>query len=72
MFLSFITLIQIKNPVLEGFSTYITETVEFSLEGLGGGIIGASFAYLFFEIIWFHRFLYYTFIYNSYICNFIY
>ncbi|NMA86555.1 MAG: DNA translocase FtsK [Tissierellia bacterium] len=50
MFLSFITLIQIKNPVLEGFSTYITETVEFSLEGLGGGIIGASFAYLFLKL----------------------
>jgi S-DNA-T family DNA segregation ATPase FtsK/SpoIIIE len=50
MFLSFITLIHIKNHNLNGFSNDINKALELANEGLGGGIVGASLGYVFLKL----------------------
>ena len=50
IFLCFITLINIKNHNPNSFTANINESIEFSKEGLGGGIVGSIFGYAFFKL----------------------
>ena len=50
IFLTFITLINIKNPNLDSFKANITQALELSKKGLGSGIIGAIFGYSFLKL----------------------
>lgn len=50
IFLSFITLIDIKNHSQNSFSANISKALELSKEGFGGGIIGATFGYASFKL----------------------
>ena len=50
MFLVFITLINIKNPNLDSFKANINQSLELSKKGVGSGIIGAIFGYVFLKL----------------------
>ena len=50
LFFCFLTLIDIKNQGATTFTAKITQSVELSKEGLGGGLIGAVFGYAFFKL----------------------
>ena len=50
MFLTFITLINIKNPNLDSFKANIKQALELSKKSIGSGIIGAIFGYTFLKL----------------------
>lgn len=50
MFLTFITLINIKNHNLDSFMANINQSLELSKKGTGSGIIGAIFGYAFLKL----------------------
>lgn len=50
LFFCFLTLLDIKNQGAPTFSISISNTLELSKEGLGGGLIGAFWGYIFFKL----------------------
>lgn len=50
LFFCFLTLLDIKNQSAITFTKSITKTLELSKKGLGGGLIGSFFGYIFFKL----------------------
>lgn len=50
LFFCFLTLLDIKNQNATTFSMSLSQTLELSKDGLGGGIIGSTFGYIFFKL----------------------
>ena len=50
LFFCFLTIIDIKNQGATNFTEKITQSLELSKEGLGGGFIGAVFGYVFLKL----------------------
>lgn len=50
LFFCFLTLIDIKNPGAANLTAKITQSLELSKDGLGGGFIGAVFGYVFLKL----------------------